>query len=50
MRLSAFIQLMIRESQERAVVPESKFRLQYVLYICTYRYEYMCGECQIQGQ
>lgn len=35
MRLSAFTQLMIRESQERAVVPENIFRLQYVLYVRT---------------
>lgn len=31
MGFSAFIQLMIRESQERTVVPENKFRLQYYL-------------------
>lgn len=48
MRFSAFIQLMIRESQERAVVPENKIRLQYVLYVHVHvrtgTYEYMCGK------
>lgn len=32
MRFSAFIQLMIRESQEGTVVPENRFRLQYLLH------------------